>query len=73
MPTIPDTTISARRARATQRDWRCHCCFKLLGRHHDDRVLLRFDRHEYDCAMPVSTVCRSCGRMNTLLPPTTRG
>jgi hypothetical protein len=54
------------------RDWRCRC-MKLLGQQVGDRLEVRFARgHQYAMALPVSAVCRSCGRMNTLLPPTKR-
>lgn len=60
--------VSRRRSRCTSRDWRCTWCFKLLGHKQDGRVRLRFGRdHQYDCSLPVSTVCRCCGTLNELL------
>lgn len=54
--------------RATShRDWRCTCCFKLLGRHSDGAVHVQFARgHQYMMSAPVTAVCRSCGTLNEL-------
>ncbi len=48
------------------RDWRCLCCFKLLGRRNGDRVHLKFTTsHEYVANLPATAICR-CGTLNEL-------
>ncbi len=69
MPTRPDTLPTPKPAdqHPALRDWRCQRCFKLLGRHDGARVQLHFARgHQYFAAMPVTAICRCCGKLNEL-------
>ena len=61
-------SLSLRRQRCADRhDWRCKTCSKKLGKRIGDRVLLKFAReHQYDCSLPVTSVCRCCGTLNVL-------
>lgn len=48
------------------RDWRCTCCFKLLGKRSNAHVQVRNSKgHRYIMSTPVTAVCR-CGTLNEL-------
>ena len=76
MPTSPTLTrhISDQpTCVADTRDWRCRCR-NLLGKRRGDRLEVRFTRgHQYTMSLPVSVVCRCCGRLNELHPALIRG
>jgi hypothetical protein len=53
------------RAMATEREWRCTRCGKLLGVQRGARLHLRFARgHEYLVGLPATGTCRVCGTLN---------
>ncbi len=52
---------------ASSDDWRCSKCFKLLGKKSQGYLHIHFARgHQYTVATPVTSVCRCCGKLNTL-------
>jgi len=55
---------------ATNAEWRCTRCSKLLGVCRDGRMHLRFARgHEYLVGFPVQATCRGCGTLNHATAP----
>ena len=63
----PGQTDSAKKRTptASNSDWRCSRCDKLLGVCRDGRMHLRFARaHEYFVSFPVVATCRGCGTLN---------
>ena len=50
---------------ASNSEWRCTRCDKLLGVRRDGRMHLRFARgHEYFVGFPATATCRGCGTLN---------
>lgn len=65
--TGPDRSALVSGAAASDADWRCTRCGKLLGIQRDGRVHLSFARgHEYLASFPVQATCRKCGTLNEL-------
>lgn len=47
--------------------WRCTKCCMKLGNRNERRVEICFARgHQYVVTIPVTAVCRNCGRLNEL-------
>ncbi len=59
--------IVRRKQRPRGKDWTCTLCGKLLGRIEHCRVRILVSRsHQYLVSTPVTSVCRSCGKLNEL-------
>lgn len=47
--------------------WRCSKCSMRLGNRSEQRVEICFARgHQYVVSIPVTAVCRNCGKLNEL-------
>ncbi|MFC4669443.1 hypothetical protein ACFO5X_12845 [Seohaeicola nanhaiensis] len=51
----------------TEQTWLCSKCFMKLGHLNEQRVEICFARgHQYVVSIPVTAVCRNCGKLNEL-------
>ncbi len=72
-PAAPTSRAGAAKAEptASNAEWRCTQCDKLLGVARDGRMHLRFGRgHEYFASYPLVATCRGCGTLNHAAAPT---